>query len=120
MGLEELKKGYAVECKTTEVLGVQPMGCIFRTQERYSEKKHVAIKALQIKKMTNNKQQIMHEVSLLCKIHHPNLAEYIETYEDSRYVFLIMEYVNGISLDRAILDQPNQLFTEKQACNFLK
>ena len=28
--------------------------------------------------------------------------------------------MNGISLDWAILDQPNQLFTEKQACNFLK
>ena len=37
----------------------------------------------------------MNEVSVLLSLDHPNIVEFFETYEDKKYLFLVMEHCTG-------------------------
>ena len=41
---------------------------------------------------------IQQEVAILHKLDHPNIVNYYETYDDKRYLFLVMEYIDGVEL----------------------
>jgi calcium-dependent protein kinase len=38
---------------------------------------------------------VMDEVAILNKLDHPNIVKYFETYNDSRFIYLVMEYIKG-------------------------
>ena len=40
----------------------------------------------------------MTEVQILNKLDHPNIVNYFETYDDKRYLYLVMEYIDGMEL----------------------
>ena len=40
----------------------------------------------------------MEEVAILHSLDHPNIVKYYETYNDQKYIYLVMEYVNGTQL----------------------
>jgi calcium-dependent protein kinase len=40
-------------------------------------------------------EAIKEEVSILTKLDHPNIVKYYETYIDEKYIYLVMEYING-------------------------
>ena len=40
----------------------------------------------------------MEEVNILNRLDHPNIVNYFETYDDKKYVYLVMEYCRGIEL----------------------
>ncbi len=44
-------------------------------------------------KLENNLDQIMEEVSILNTLDHPNIVKYFETYDDKKYIYLVMEYI---------------------------
>ena len=31
----------------------------------------------------------------MSQMHHPNIVKYYETYDDSKYIYLVMEYIGG-------------------------
>jgi len=33
------------------------------------------------------------EVAILSMLDHPNIVKYVESYEDNRYMFIVMEYL---------------------------
>lgn len=35
------------------------------------------------------------ELDILKNLDHPNIAKFYETYEDTKYVYFVMEYCNG-------------------------
>ena len=43
-------------------------------------------------------ERIMNEVAILSKLDHPNIVKYFETYDDKKYLYLVMGYVNGEEL----------------------
>jgi len=43
-------------------------------------------------------------VAILNKLDHPNIVNYFETYNDYRYVYLVMEYVKGKVLSKYFAD----------------
>lgn len=52
----------------------------------------VAIKVIDKKNMgEEDLAEIMNEVEFLQKMDHPNIVGYYETYDDARYLYLIME-----------------------------
>jgi calcium-dependent protein kinase len=38
---------------------------------------------------------IYQEVDILTKLDHPNIVKYYETYDDEKYIYLVMEYIGG-------------------------
>jgi len=49
----------------------------------------------------------MEEVSILHALDHPNIVKYYETYNDQKYIYLVMEYVTGTQLFEKITQQAN-------------
>ena len=40
----------------------------------------------------------MEEINILSKLDHPSIVNYFETYDDKKYIYLVMEYVQGIEM----------------------
>ena len=36
------------------------------------------------------------------KLDHPNIVPYLETYDDEKYIYLVMDYIDGTDLYEAI------------------
>lgn len=53
-------------------------------------------------------------MSILHKLDHPNIVNYYETYNDFRYVYLVMEYVPGKELNKYFVEGHKN--SEKEVC----
>ena len=62
----------------------------------------------------------MDEVAILNQLDHPNIVKYYETYDDSKYIYLVMEFIDGLPLFDMITSQKNQTFTEEIAAGYMK
>jgi calcium-dependent protein kinase len=71
-------------------------------------------------KLKDNIDCIMEEVAILNQLDHPNIVKYYETYDDSKYIYLVMEFINGFQLFEMITAQENQTFTEEIAAGYMK
>ena len=49
-------------------------------------------------KNSDNMNKILYETNLMRKLNHPNITKILETFEDDKYIFIIMEYINGGNL----------------------
>ena len=63
----------------------------------------VAIKSFNKTKKTKygdnlNMDKILYEINLMRKLNHPNITKILETFEDEKFYFIIMEYINGGNL----------------------
>lgn len=46
-------------------------------------------------KLADNIDMIMEEVAILNQLDHPNIVKYYETYNDQKYIYLVMELISG-------------------------
>ena len=70
--------------------------------------------------MSYDIEQIVHEVSILHKLDHPNIVKYFETYNDSRFIYLVMEYVQGRKLFDSICCDTREDFCEQRARHYMR
>jgi len=49
-------------------------------------------------KNSQNMEKILYETNLMRKLNHPNITKILETFEDDKYILIIMEYINGGNL----------------------
>merc|ERR1712232_288414 len=45
-----------------------------------------------------SEHQVRHEISILQRLDHPCICKLLETYEDKKTVFLVMEFIDGLEL----------------------
>ena len=93
-GVHELKKNYHID-KNTRVLGVGAFGKVFLTTNKFDNNIKVAIKVLDKQKLSDTLDTIMDEIATLNTLDHPNIVKYYETYNDQKYIYLVMEFVSG-------------------------
>ena len=62
----------------------------------------------------------MEEVGILNKLDHPNIVNYFETYDDTKYIYLVMEYINGMELFDKITNRANNKFSEREAASYMQ
>jgi calcium-dependent protein kinase len=56
----------------------------------------VAIKVISKSKLSEEDIEALHmEVAILQKVDHPNIVKYYETYEDEKFIYLVMELCPG-------------------------
>jgi BR serine/threonine kinase len=56
----------------------------------------VAVKIMQKELLSINEQAIVHEeISILSLLDHKHIIKHIESYDDDRYMYLVMELMNN-------------------------
>lgn len=118
-GVHELKQNYHIDSKT-KVLGNGAFGRVFMTTNKFDSNFRVAIKVLDKFKLRDNIECIREEVAILNQLDHPNIVKYFETYDDQKYIYLVMEYISGCQLFDKITQQENQNFTERVAAEYMR
>ena len=105
-GVRELKLNYFID-GSTKVLGAGAFGKVFKTKNKHDHSFEVAIKVLDKVKLAENIDLIMEEVAILNQLDHPNIVKYYETYNDHKYIYLVMELIKGMPLFEKITAQSN-------------
>ena len=57
---------------------------------------------------------LIREVDILRSLDHPNIVKYFETYEDNKYIHLVMEYIAGDNLFKVLTNNLYFKFTERE------
>ena len=104
----------------TKQIGNGAFGRVFETSNKHDKNLKVAIKVMDKVKLQNNIQYIIEEIECLQKLDHPNIVRYYETYNDSKFVYLVMEHVSGEKLSEKKKKQPKQVFSEFEVANYMK
>ena len=73
----------------------------------------MAIKVIDKRASADSIDMLREEINILYKLDHPNIVNYFETYDDKKYLYLVMEYVKGMELFDKITHKKNQKFGEK-------
>ena len=102
------------------MLGSGAFGKVFLTFNKHNQEHQVAIKVMNKKKLKDHLDAIKEEVAILTKLDHPNIVRYFETYIDEKYIYLVMEYIDGGELFEKIAKQENQVFGEEMAAKYMQ
>ena len=79
----------------TKVLGAGAFGKVFLSESLADPTFRVAIKVINKAKLGRKINDLKEEVEILHKLDHPNIVKYYETYDDVKYMYLVMEYCPG-------------------------
>jgi calcium-dependent protein kinase len=114
-GVRELRKQYDVE---RSALGSGSYGQVFRAVNKKDKTHVVAIKVIEKKDLTAEEiTDIMNEVTILQTLDHPNIVNYYETYDDHKYLYLVMQNCSGGELFDSIerFEKKGKPYSEKMA-----
>ncbi len=117
--------------RVVDVVGKGGFGAVYKaTDERFQSRRIVAIKEMsdaQLSPTEKNKaiQDFRNEAGLLVELSHPNLPNVSDFFEDAGKVYLVMEFVQGKTLEKLLeerggpLDEPVVLGWVAQLCDVL-
>lgn len=88
------------------MIGSGAYGKVYKTTNRADEKIVVAIKVIDKSKIKNEIDMLEKEIDTLSSLDHPNIVKYMETYNDNKFVYLVMQYINGKTLLESLQDKP--------------
>ena len=80
-----------------DTIGTGGFGCVYLARDALIDKK-VAIKVPH--KQSDNFEKLLREPRLLAALNHPNIVSVITAEEKDDVFYIVMEYVDGISLER--------------------
>ena len=86
-------------------MGAGSFGKVFLSESIADSNFKVAIKVLNKAKLKDHIESIKEEVRILTTLDHPNIVKYYETYDDIKYMYLVMEYCPGGELFDKIASQ---------------
>ena len=95
--MTELRQNYSITA-STKVIGHGSFGKVYKTFRKKDKNLHVAIKVLDKHLMGEHIDQIVKEVEVMNKMDHPHIVKYFETYDDNKYLYLVMEFIEGQEL----------------------
>lgn len=86
-----LRKAYK---PTNQCLGEGNFGAVYLFKSRADPTREYAVKIL-IKETLDQEAIALarDEIAILAMLDHPNIVKYVESYEDNRYMYIVMEYV---------------------------
>ncbi len=69
---------------------------MFLAENKADNTHKVAIKVISKSKLSPEEIESLHfEVAILQQVDHPNIVKYYETYEDDKFIYLVMELCPG-------------------------
>ena len=114
----QIKKKYKIE---TNILGSGAFGKVFLASSVADPDFKVAIKVISKKKIGDELDQLLDEINILKSLDHPNIVKYYETYENQKYMYIVMEYWPGGELFDVIAQKAKAegSFNESEAADMM-
>jgi calcium-dependent protein kinase len=92
---------------------------VFQAENKADNSHQVAIKVIAKTKLSESEILALHqEVSILQTLDHPNIVKYYETYEDDKFIYLVMELCPGGELFEKL--SSNQTMNENLAAHAIE
>jgi len=114
----KLKAKYKVDSKK---VGAGTFGKVYKATCVNDENIQVAIKSFSKKKMHDYEiEKVRNEILILQNIDHPNIVNYMETLEDEKHIFLVMDLCTGGDLLDKIDNSPNECLPEAEAKSIMR
>ncbi|XP_073497636.1 serine/threonine-protein kinase PLK4 isoform X1 [Phyllobates terribilis] len=106
--------------KVLNLLGKGSFACVYRAQS-INTGIEVAIKMIDKKAMqrVGMVQRVRNEVEIHCQLKHPSILELYNYFEDSNYVYLILEMCHNGEMNRYLKNRKKP-FNEKEARHFIE
>jgi serine/threonine protein kinase len=91
--------------------------CIHKpTNQKIAIKMYDRYKLMDIQR----KKSALREIKILSKLNHSNIVKLYEAIDTAKYVYLVMEYVQGESLHAYLKAQPNRRLPEDECKRLIK
>ncbi|KAJ8271640.1 hypothetical protein COCON_G00104990 [Conger conger] len=105
--------------KVLTLLGRGSFACVYRAKSANTGLE-VAIKTIDKKAMqkAGMVQRVSNEVEIQCRLKHPSILELYNYFEDSNYVYLVLEMCHNGEMSRYLKDRKKP-FTEDEARHFM-
>uniref|UniRef100_A0A671NPH0 Serine/threonine-protein kinase PLK4 n=1 Tax=Sinocyclocheilus anshuiensis TaxID=1608454 RepID=A0A671NPH0_9TELE len=105
--------------KVLTLLGKGSFACVYRAKS-VNTGLEVAIKMIDKKAMhkAGMVQRVINEVEIQCRLKHPSVLELYNYFEDSNYVYLVLEMCHNGEMSR-YLKERKKPFTEEEARHFM-
>ncbi|XP_073428158.1 serine/threonine-protein kinase PLK4 isoform X2 [Dendrobates tinctorius] len=112
--------GRIEDFKVLNLLGKGSFACVYRAQS-INTGIEVAIKMIDKKAMqrVGMVQRVRNEVEIHCQLKHPSILELYNYFEDSNYVYLILEMCHNGEMNRYLKNRKKP-FAEKEARHFME
>lgn len=79
---------------TNIILGEGMFGAVFLFESRLDPEMKYAVKIIMKEKLDPAVIKLAREeVAILSMLDHPNIVKYVESYEDNRYMYIVMQYL---------------------------
>ena len=79
----------------------------------------VAIKVINKSGMQKSEiEDLQNEVAMMLTVDHPHIVKYYETYDDHKYIYLVMELCNGGELLNRVMKKGSRVSEEQASCWF--
>ncbi len=89
-------------CRISSCIGQGAMGIVFKAIHEGLHRE-VAIKTLPVvEKRSGDLRRLVYEARIIAKLEHPNIVQVYDIGTDRGYVFIIMQLLDGITLDDTI------------------
>ena len=102
--------------KIEKLIGEGGMGTVYLgINEQFEQKVAIKVLAPQFVHNADIVKRFKKEASMLSKLNHPNIVKLLNFYENDKGVYLIMEYVEGYTLDEYITNISGPILEDKAA-----
>ncbi len=104
----------------TELIGYGKFGKVNLGINKKTNEK-VAIKIIKKSTLTTNQdlELVKTEIDIMRISHHKNIVKLYDKFENEKYIFIVMEYVNGETLS-SFLKKKHFCISEKKICEIMK
>jgi calcium/calmodulin-dependent protein kinase I len=100
-----------------DILGKGAFSQVRLAESKDSPGTFYAIKVIDKKKLKGKEEPLKNEIRALRRLHHPNIVELYEVYEDKTKVYLVMDLETGGELFDRIIEKGS--YTEKDAADLI-
>ena len=100
-------------------MGKGSFGKVFLGTNKSDEDMKVAIKVINKSGMRQDEiNDLQNEVAMMLTVDHPHIVRYYETYDDHKYIYLVMELCTGGELLARVMKKGSRVSEEKASCWF--
>ena len=100
------------------LLGTGAFGKVYLAESKENKNVKYAVKVIPIKNLKESmKLQMEYELEILYKIDHPYVIQYIESFQDKKHKYIVMEYCDGHELTDLI--SQGKILPEKEAVKII-
>lgn len=100
-----------------KILGKGSFGLVRIISLKKEPEKKFALKIIEKDKVKEKVYLLEREITILRNMDHPNIINFYETYQDSKYLYIVMEYCHGGDLMDRLLQR--RYLEEREVCHIM-